>query len=637
MGALSQWAVRSPLKAIAAWILLAVTIGATATQIGGTYNNSFSLPDTESTRAQELLSEIPGAGDSFNAATAKIVWKSENAPAADPAVAQAATAMLAEISEIPSVGCVVHPYGAPIGRACPEQTGNPSVGFDPSQIPAEQLKVLAGLGAAGFSTDASVAFATVTFDVEGIDVPIEDSKAVVDAVAAAQGEAGLVVGANGQVLEFAGQEPPSSEAIGVTVALVILLFTFGSIVGAFLPIISALVSLGVGQALILIVANYLDVATFAPTIAAMIGLAVGIDYALFVLNRYKEDLDAGQEPKLAASEAARTAGRAVFFAAITVIIALLGLFVMRIDFFNGLAVASAATVIMMMIGATILLPAILSLMGRKVFALRMPWARKVKEYDPDARRFARYGLWLENHYKPVGALALVVLLAIASPVLSLRLGFADDSGKAEGNVARTAYDLVAEGFGPGLNGPFVIAIQTATDGDNAAVQAFTQAVQADEGVAAAIGLPVAPDSNLTALQVIPNSAPQDAETTDLLNRLRDTVIPEATANGALEAYVGGTQAITTDFTSVLVDALPLFLAVVVGMGFLTLVVLFRSILVPLVGAITSLLSLSAAMGVTVAVFQWGWLGDQVGITGTGPIFPFLPIMVFAILFGLGLA
>jgi RND superfamily putative drug exporter len=631
-----------PAKAIGAWLIMAIAAGALAVSAGGTYSNSFDLPDTESTTAQELLGKLPGVGESFNIATAKVVWKSETANAVDPAVAGPISKMLTKIAAIPSVDCVITPYGTAIGNKCPE----PTPALTPEQqaaqaeqyanLPPKTLKAMSGLAASGFSLDTKIGYATVNFSGDVTNVAVADAKALLDSVKATVAENDLVIGANGQALEFAGQEPPSSEAIGVTVALIILLFTFGSLIGAFLPIISAILSLAVGQSLMLVVANYLDVATFAPTLAAMIGLGVGIDYSLFVMNRYKQDLDAGTEPKEAALEAAKSAGRAVFFAALTVIIGLLGLFVMGIGFFNGLAIAAAVTVVMMMIGATVLLPAVLSLLGKRAFALRMPWARKPKPYDPDNRLFAKYALWLETHFKWFGAVALVVLIAIASPVASLRLGFSDDSGKAATNPARVAYDLVSEGFGAGLNGPFIVAIETKTAGDQMAVAELANVVSQDAGVAAAIPFPMDPVSTYGAMSVIPDSSPQDEATTDLLNRLRDEVIPSVTNNGKLDAYVGGTQAITSDFTKVLVDALPLFLTVVIGLGFVTLIFLFRSILVPLTGALTSLLSLSAAMGVTVAVFQWGWFADLVGLQATGPIQPFLPIMVFAILFGLSM-
>lgn len=672
MGPISRWAVRKPKSAIVAWVIMAAAIFALAGSLGGTYNNSFSLPDTESSTAQELLGQIPGAEDSLTAATAKVVWSPESGTAADPATAKVMTATLTTISEVPGVSCVVTPYGAPLGPDCAsanaqleaqqEQAGgspgsagqsapDPAAG-DPANpgsqreqaqagtagqppVSPEVAKVLAGAGPAGLSVDEQVGFATVTFTGAAEDVSPEAATATLNAVKAVNGTDGLTVGANGQALEFAGQEPPSSEGIGITVALVILLFTFGSLVGAFLPVISAVLSLAVGQALVLVTAKFLDVATFAPTLAAMIGLGVGIDYSLFVINRYKQALDAGREPRDAAMESVRTSGRAVVFAAATVVIALLGLFVLRIEFFNGLAIAASATVIMMMVGATLLLPAVLSLLGRKAFAVKMPWARKPKPHNPDGNLFARYGAWLERNFRWFGAIALVVMLVIAAPIASLRLGFTDDSGKAPDASARIAYDLLSDGFGAGSNGPFIVAVQTTQPDDNAAVQQLAGAISADPGVAAAIPFPMAPGTDITAMQVVPASGPQDEATTELLNRLRDTVIPAASGE-SLTAFVGGTQAITSDFTTVLQDALPLFLAVVIGLGFVALVLLFRSILVPLTGVVTSLLSLAAAMGVTVAVFQWGWLADIVGLSGTGPIQPFLPIMVFAILFGLSM-
>ena len=661
MGPVSRWAVNKPKTAILAWLAMAAGIFFLAANFGGQYNNSFSLPNTESAEAQELLEQVPGAADSLTAATAKVVWQPDEGSATDPAVAQTVSGTLEELAAVPGVSCVVGPYGEPLGQDCPEpqaatagannnQGGAQGAGgaSDPAlagatagdanaaQPSAEEAKVLAGMTPAGVSVDGTVAYATVIFAGDAEDLDTADATAVLDAVAAANDTDGLTVGANGQALEFAGQEPPSSEAIGIAVALFILLLAFGSLVGAVLPVLSAVISLGVGLALVQLTANSFDVAEFAPTLAAMIGLGVGIDYALFVINRYKQSLDSGTEPKAAAHEAVRTAGRAVVFAAATVVIALMGLFVLGIDFFNGLAIAAAATVIMMMIGATVLLPAVLSLMGRKAFAIKMPWARKPKPTDLDTGAFARWGSWLQKRYKVVGAAALVVLLVIATPLLSLRLGFTDDSGKPADSSARTAYDLLSEGFGPGVNGPFIVAVQTDNAGDNAAVQEMSAAVKSDPGVAAAIGYPIAPDLNVTAMQVIPTTGPQDEATTQLLDRLRDDVIPAAETTTSAQAFVGGTQAITSDFTSVLVDSLPLFLTVVIGLGFLALVILFRSLLVPLTGAITSLISLAAAMGVTIAVFQWGWAAELIGIAGTGPIAPFLPIMVFAILFGLSM-
>jgi RND superfamily putative drug exporter len=628
---------------------MAVIIGFAGLRLGGSYNDSFELPDTESAAAQELLSQVPGVEDALTEANVKVVWSPESGSATDPEVEAAATELLTEMAAIPTVTCVVTPYGAPLGSGGPDPAAQPGAGEaaggagEEGQEPGaaapptpEQAKVLAGIGPAGISVDGSVAYASVTFGAPVGEIPLDDIDAVLEATEAANGVDGLQVGASGQALEAAAQEPPASEGIGVAVALLILLFAFGSLIGALLPIGTALLSLALGQALVLVTASYLTVATFAPTLAAMIGLGVGIDYSLFVINRYKQALEAGREPRAAVMESVRTAGRAVLFAAFTVMIALSGLFVIGFDFFNGLAVASIATVAMMLIGATFLLPAILALLGRRAFAVRMPWARKPKVHNPAGSGFARYGRWLQSHYRVVGALALLVMLVIAAPVASMRLGFTDDGGRPEGSAPRIAYDLVAEGFGPGLNGPLLVTAETAEPGDNAAVAELAGALSADSGVAAAIPLPMAPEATVTAVQVIPLTSPQDVETEATLVRIRSDIIPSVETATGLTAFVGGLLAITSDFTTVLTDALPLFLLVVIGFGFLALVLLFRSILVPLTGVVTSLLSLAAAMGLTVAVFQWGWFSDPLGVSSTGPIMPFLPIMVFAILFGLSM-
>jgi RND superfamily putative drug exporter len=640
MGPISRWAVHKPWQALGAWLLLVVLVGVLAGRFGGTLNNSFELPDTDSTRAQQVLLDA-GFGDQAAGANARVAWRADDGrPATDPAVAGQVTPLLQELAANPSVACVVHPYGPPLGTACPEGTGaaaepTPEQLAALAELPAQAQQALAGVGPTGVSIDGAVAYATVAFSTAAEDLPVADAKAVIEAVEALNASADLTVGVNGQALEFAGQEPPKSEAIGVLVALVILLFTFGSLVGAFLPILTALFGLALGLGLLTFSANFLDIAVFAPTLAAMIGLGVGIDYSLFVVNRYKQALDVGRTPKAAALESVATAGRAVVFAAVAVIIALLGLFVLGIGFFDGLAVAASVTVVMVMLAATVLLPAVLSLLGRRAFAVKMPWARNRPPTPEHASAFARYGRWLTGNYRWFGALAFLAVIVLALPATALRLGFPDDSGKSPDNPARISYDLIAEGFGPGVNGPFFAAAALADPADAQALGAVVQAVQADPGVAAVAWLPPAPDATASAMQIIPTTAPQDEATAELLDRLRADVVPAAQGD-SIQVYIGGTQAITQDFTAVLAAALPLFLLVVVGLGFLALVVLFRSILVPLTGVVTSLLSLGAAMGITVAVFQWGWAADFFGLNSTGPIVPFLPIMVFAILFGLSM-
>jgi RND superfamily putative drug exporter len=685
MGRISQWAVRRPWWALFGWVGIMVVIGVLGARFGGDYNDNFQLPDTESTTAQDLLAKLSGGAGTGTGLEGQVVWKPQTGKTTDAAPKAAVTGLLTQLSTSRGVACVLTPFGAPLGSACPEQPAgqgsreSSGEGEQPQLSPQAQ-GALAHFGQAGVSPDGTVAYATVLFKGKSFnDLNVADATAALNLVKAQNGEDGLQVGANG-VFGNVGGEPPSSEGIGVTVALVILLFAFGSILGAFLPIVSAVLSVALTTTFALpLVARYFDVATFAPILASMIGLGVGIDYSLFVINRYREAIIHGRSPRDAALESVRTSGRAVQFAAATVIIALLGLFVMGITFFNGIAVASAVTVFMVMVGALLLLPAVLSLLGTWAFVGRMAWVtdqealpqqrlhggwhtvgralrylgwvlyfpvtlvglgwrRLAHRGKPPAPHhpsaFARWGNWLQQRPWLTAAFALAVMLVIALPVLSLRLGFADSSGSPQGSPPRIAYDLTAQGFGPGVNGPFYIAVQLPTAGDQAAVSTLTKALNADPGVALAAAAPVAADATVAPVQVVPKTAPQDKATTDLLFHLREAVIPAATADSGAKAYVGGFQAVTADFTQVLQKALPWFLLIVVGLGFLAMVVLFRAVLVSATGVLSGLLSLAAALGVTVAVFQWGWFASLVNLQSTGPIFPFLPVMVFSILFGL---
>lgn len=652
MPVLSAWAVRRPVLALIAWLVAMVAVFGIGFTFRGELNDSFDLPDTESKTATDLLVSS-GTDTSRLDGGATIVWSPAAGSAVDPAVAGEVLPVLQEIAALPSVACVTNPFdprGASLGSACPAPALDPAAlgALDPAD-----LQIL-GKAFSTVSPDGTVAFSSVTFGGDGTEVSVDDAKTILSSVTGLNGDA-LRVGAQGQVLEFAGQQPPSSEGIGIAVAIIILLIAFGSVVAAGLPIVVALIGLAMGQALVLVVANFLDVATFAPTLAAMIGLGVGIDYALFVINRYRQALLVGHAPKAAGQEAVETAGRAVLFAGTTVIIALLGLWVLGINFFNGLSVAAAVTVLMMMLSAVWLMPAVLSLLGTKALAIRLPWGKKAGSGRPGGRAWAHYGRLIQRRPIVPALLSLIAVGILAIPAFSLRQGFADDSGKPEGSPARIAYDLRAEGFGPGSNGPFLVVADLAEAKDPAAFATIIAGLSKAEGVAgtnpSAETLPVlaklaqagavgggsgsAPQT-VQAIAVYPTTAPQDAATTELLERLRTEVNPALEEATGAQLYVGGTQAITSDFTTVLSDAMPIFLTVVIGLGFLALVILFHSIVVPLTAALTSLLSFAAAIGITVAIFQWGWLNDLLGVPGTGPIFPFLPIMVFSILFGLSM-
>ncbi|MCH9815441.1 MAG: MMPL family transporter, partial [Actinomycetia bacterium] len=614
---------------------------------GGTYNDSFELPDTESSTAQELLSETAGASESAGA-TIRVVWSPESGSAVDPAVLAEVTPTLTSLSELDSIACVQLPTGDTIGDACvlPEAFDEAAIAeLPPEQQQATQEAIAAAQEASSpVSPDGSVAYATMTLagDAAPESLSPEDAATIVSEVAELNNPPTLEAGATGSALSFAAGEPPSSEIIGLVVAIIILLLAFGSIIAAGLPIVVALVGVFAGLTLVVFAARFLDVATFGPTLAAMIGLGVGIDYALFVVNRFRQAKMSGSDAHSAAIEAVNTAGRAVAFAGVTVIIALSGLWVLGINFFNGLSVGASVTVLMVMLSALWLLPALLGLLGDKALGWRMPWARKDKTWHPEGGAWAHYGRFLQKIPVIPFIVSLLVVLTVAAPVLGMRLGFADDGGRPEGNVLRDGYDLLAEGFGPGVNGPFFVAVELPEAGDTAALAGTITAIDNTPGVASTLPtvemLPlfVEPDTEVAAVQVVPETSPQEEATTDLLNELRDETLPAAEEQTGAKSYVGGFQAVTADFTSVLINSMPLFLSVVVGLGFVALVILFRSIVVPLTAAITSLLSLGAALGVTVAVFQWGWLSSFIGVETTGPIAPFLPVIVFAILFGLSM-
>ncbi len=495
------------------------------------------------------------------------------------------------------------------------------------------------------SHDDTVAYATVTMN--GPSITARDAARFLEIVDTSSTPK-LTVGAQGSALESGVGGPDSSQGLGLIVAIVILLLVFGSLVAAGLPIVVAITGLVAGQLLVIVAAHFMDVATFAPSLAAMVGLGVGIDYALFIMNRFTQASRNGKAPKDAALEAVGTAGKAVAFAGTTVMIALLGMFVLRINFFNGLALAAAAAVLMVMASALWMLPALLSLLGAKSLSLRMPWARHPKPFDPATSRWTRYGALLQRLPAIPAVLALAAVGLLASPALGMQLGFPDDSSEARGSPLRVGFDLMSTGYGPGVNGPFYVAVEVPKKDDYRVLRGVIEELAKTPGVASTVPtagmLPLleadkkgfGSDGRITSVIVQPQSAPSAGETADLLDRIRSSTAPRIKERTGAVIYVGGSQAVSEDFTGVLEKALPVFLLLVVGFGFLALMLLFHSLLIPLTAAVTSLLSFAGALGVTVAVFQHGVADSLLGVTGTGPILPFLPIMVFAILFGLSM-
>ncbi len=610
MGPVSRWAVNRPWQAVIAWLVLFIALAAGAVTQAGQFNDSFSLPNTDSTTAQNLLDTR--FGSEVNNAMVQIPFSLQGQTIANPELETKINNLQKEIESLGSVASVQNPYQSP----------NPKAAIESGLV----------------SPDSMVGRLMVNFKMADVDVPKSDGRAIISDVANVSAQ-NVDIGAAGTVIANSQSAVDSSGLVGVIAAIVIMLIMFGSIVAAGLPLVTALFGLAAGLSTLVIMANFVQTASFAPTLAAMIGLGVGFDYSLFLLNRYRQAVREGHEPRPAALIAVGTAGRAIVFAAVTVIIALSGLFVLGLSFLSGLAVGAGVTVICVMITAVTLLPAMISLLGKRAFGLKLPWARKEKPLDQRGRRFAAYALFVERRRWIVGPLALLFVILLAVPALQMREGFPDASTNPPGDPQRTAYYLTAQGFGVGSNGPLLVVAELPSKSALPAAEALSNAIATAPDVAFAspvAGKAISPDGTAVVITVIPKSGPQDEQTTQLLSTLRDDTIPNAIKGTGITAYVGGATATAEDFSSVLRAKLPAFLLVVVGLGFIVLMVLFRSLLIPLTAAITALLSYGAALGVSVFIFQMGHLGFLFGVSTPGPILPFLPVMLFAILFGLSM-
>ena len=601
MRRLGSWTTTHRKTVIGGWIAALVVVLFAAVSAGSAFSENFKLPSSDSQRAVELLEKrFPAQSGE----TATIVFRSPIGVEAPP-VRQRMSAAFAQIERVPHVTGVASPY--------------------------------TGTGNAAVAPDGKIAYATIQFDQQGEELQKET---VEEAMAPAEAASGPYVQVffGGQPIEQVRQsESDASFLIGLGAAIVILLFTFGSAVAMGLPILTALFALGVGLGLVTLGTHVFETADFAPQLAAMIGLGVGIDYALFILTRFRYGLDEGLEPQQAAVRAIDTAGRAVLFAGLTVIISLLGMLLLGVTFLYGVAIAAAIAVAMTMIAALTLLPALLTIAGRRVDRLRIPGLGKRRGIDElEKSRWYGWSSWIQRN--PVVALLLSggLLAMLCIPALSLRLGSSDAGLDPAGTTTRKAYDLLAEGFGPGFNGPFQVVAKLPAKGDDAVLVALRREAEEDPGVAAASPPALNPSGEVGTIQIYPTTSPQSEATTRLLDRLRDDLIPPAERRTGATVYVGGITAIFEDFGGVLTEKLPLFIGVVVLLSALLLMAVFRSILVPLKAMLMNLLSIGAAFGLVVAVFQWGWLGGLIGLDGTGPIESFLPVFLFAIVFGLSM-
>jgi RND superfamily putative drug exporter len=440
----------------------------------------------------------------------------------------------------------------------------------------------------------------------------------------------------GVEVEFAGNwfgenTMPASEIVGVLAAIIVLLIAFGSLIAMGLPILTALIGIGISLAGVGVLANVFTTPDFAPQVAAMIGLGVGIDYALFIVTRYREALHRTNNPEAAVLEAMTTSGRAVVFAGFTVMVSVLGMLLMGLNFLHGLAVGTSLAVVIAVLAAITLLPALLGFVGFTIDKFKVG-RRKPKESQGMWHRWARF---VQRRPAPIAIIGFVVLIVIALPMLSLRLGSADASNDKAGSTTYNAYHLIADGFGAGANGPVLIVADTSKQGSADALPALIDDLRKVPGVAA-VTPPQPNDAGTAALATLfPAAGPQSERTEALVHNLRDNVVPRATNGTGLSVFLGGQTAGAIDFSDTIGSRLPIFIGAVLVLSFLLLMLVFRSVLVPLKAVLMNLLSIGAAYGVIVAAFQFGWGGSILGVSA-GPIEAWVPMMIFAIVFGLSM-
>ncbi|QEU92292.1 MMPL family transporter [Streptomyces kanamyceticus] len=593
---MARWCLRHRLVVLVLWVGALLGLGTAGTQAGTDYSNVFSLPDTDSKQAYDLMTKAfpERSGD-----TDTVVWRVSEGSVRDADVRSRIEPELTRIAGMAGVGEVASPYASQ--RA----------------------------GAAQISEDGRIAYAEVTFGKQADAVPKALVEDVVDTARAA-GRDGLQVELGGQAITRV-QEPPTgtAELVGIAAAAIVLFLAFGALFAMLLPIVVAVFGVGLGMLSTMLLSHVADIPEVAPLLGSLIGLGVGIDYALFIVTRHRRGILRGLAPEESAVRAMNTSGRAVIFAGGTVCIALAGMLVMNMRFLDGVVIAASLTVVLSVLAATTLLPALLGLLGPRVLSRRQ--RRALAAAGPESEEpnglAARWSSYVQRRPRPIALLAVAVMAVLALPLLSLRLGATDQGNHQESTTTRQAYDMLAEGFGPGFNGPLQVVAERA---GKAATGDLVERIRATEGVARVAAAP--PADGISVIQVVPTTSPQSEETDRLIDRLRDDVIPEA----GVEAHVGGVTAVFKDFAAVTADRLPYFVGAIIGLGFLLLLVAFRSLVVPLTAALMNLIAAAASFGVLVAIFQWGWGTELLGIGKEGPITAFLPVIMLSLLFGLSM-
>ena len=614
---LARWSTTHRKYVLLGWVILLLGVNVIAQSAGTAYSNNFTLPNSDAQRAADLLQKnFPAqAGDRDT-----IVYKVSSGSVRDAAVRARMSTMFKAVERLPHVTSVISPYSGPTaGRS--------------------------------ISASAKIAFATVVFNEKANLLPTSAAERVVK-VARAAAQPGLQVELGGQAIEATEQAGFGvSTAVGLMAAIVVLLLTFGSLIAMGLPIVTALFGLGTGLGAIALFTHVVDTPNFSSELAAMIGLGVGIDYALFILTRFREAYATPgptfENARESVVQAIDTAGRAVLFAGSTVVIALLGMMLLGVDFLYGVAISASIGVLLVMLASLTLLPALLTIAGARVAAGGRRARKRAKALKQAAATGApsrapaatpansgwlRWSAFVQRRPKAIALLATALMLTIAAPATALRLGSSDASNDPSTQTTHRAYELLAEGFGQGFNGPLLVVAKVPA---HASVSGLEGAIAATPGVAAVVPAKLNPSGTVATITVYPTFSPQAYATTQLVQRLRKKVVPAIAASTHLTVYVGGVTAGSVDFATVLGHKLPLFIGVVVLLSALLLLVVFRSLVIPLQAAVMNLLSIGASLGVIVAIFQWGWLGALFGVQ-QGPIESFIPVMLFAIVFGLSM-
>jgi RND superfamily putative drug exporter len=603
MSVIARWCFRHRFIVIGGWLLLLVVLAGGMRAAGGSsFTEEYTLAGTESTKAVELLETQfeRTSGD-----TSTIVLHADSGRVTDPAVKADVNGMLAEVAEVPEVGAVAGP-------------------FDPG-------------GAAQISRDGETAYATVTFTEQRQSLDTENIQQVVDLGSKLRSDALRVEFGGAAFGELEKPSTSSSELIGILAAAIVMLFAFGSFVAMAIPLIAAVLALGSAIFSIDLLTQVMSVPSTAPIIAAFIGLGVGIDYALFIVARHRNGLRAGLSPQEATVAAMETSGRAVIFAGGTVAVAMLGLLILGFSILSGIGLSAAIMVAFAIAIAVTLLPALFAVFGMRVLSRRQR-ARLRSEGPSEAQvssRWARWAGFVQKRPVPLTIMATVAMLVLVIPFFSLRLGSSDAGNNAADTTTRQAYDLLADGFGPGHNGPLQLVAKVPSPQAGTDFARLGQEIGTVAGVASVRTPPATPAATVRTMQVIPTASPQSEQTSDLIDTLRDRVIPAYEKDG-LTVYIGGQTAVHKDFASALSGKMPLFVTIVVVLGCLLLMLAFRSVLIPLTAAVMNLLSAGAGFGIVVAVFQWGWGSSALGVGPAGPVESFLPPMMLAVLFGLSM-